>query len=459
MTKRKVLFFLSLIYGCWLLGGCSSDPSGPVELSTWETIQHEVLAANCVGCHTPGTSFARQSGLVLTPDLAYSQLVGVEPRNRAAATDGLMRVSTEGLAGLSKSYFWEKINVSAQDHFYSGHPYYGEIMPLGRAPLTNGQLEFIRQWIQAGAPAEGVVADLGLLTDDRRFDYQGFAPLAPPPDGIQLRLEPFDVAAHFEREVYTYLPLDNAEDIFVNRFEISLRPGTHHFILNKFPENMPRDIMPEPYAIRDLRDEQGNYTDAAGNNLFDWRIMQYQTPVVISQSQRMDFRLPPGVAFRLSAASGLDLNAHYANYSNTIIQGESYANLHLVTADQVEHEAEIFALSNFDIELPAGKTTTLVKEFLFKEDRYVFQLVSHTHDHMVEFTAELIGGPRDGELLYVSYDWEHPAPLRFDPPLFMERGQGFRISATYDNQTDRDLYFGFTRKEEMMILYGYYYAD
>ena len=51
------------------------------------------------------------------------------------------------------------------------------------------------------------------------------------------------------------------------------------------------------------------------------------------------------------------------------------------------------------------------------------------------------------------------APLRFDPPLFMEQGQGLRIRATYDNTEDRDLLFGFTRKDEMMILYGYYYTD
>ena len=41
----------------------------------------------------------------------------------------------------------------------------------------------------------------------------------------------------------------------------------------------------------------------------------------------------------------------------------------------------------------------------------------------------------------------------------MEKGQGLKIRATYDNQMDRDLYFGLTRQDEMMILYGYYYTD
>ena len=273
-------------------------------------------------------------------------------------------------------------------------------------------------------PEKGDVADRSLLQDTQRFEYKAFVPLSAPADDIQLHLGPFDVGAQYEREVFSYQPLDNSEDIYVNRFEISMRPGSHHFIIYKFLEYIPEDVMPEPYTFRDLRDAQGSYTDAQGNDLFDWRAMQYHTPVVISQSQRLDFRLPPGVAIRLPANSGLDLNFHYTNYSDAAITGEAYVNLHLLAPEAVEHEAEIFALSNFDIELPAGQTTTLEKEFFFKEDRHIFQLVSHTHDRMVEFNAEIIGGSRDGELLYISYDWEHPAPLRFDPPSLWKRGRG-----------------------------------
>ena len=229
--------------------------------------------------------------------------------------------------------------------------------------------------------------------------------------------------------------------------------------MNWFPEYTPADIVPQPEILRDLRDEDGNYQDADGYDIFDFRVMQYQTPIVIAQSSRFDFSLPAGVAMRLPAGTGLDLNSHYANTSDQAIDAEVYANLHLLEPSQVEHVAKIFAWSNFDIELPAGKVTTLVKEFTFKEDRQIIQLVSHTHDRMTEFTAEITGGAQDGELIYISNDWEHPAPLRFDPPLSVTAGQGMRIRATYDNQTDRELLFGFTRAEEMMILYGYYYTD
>lgn len=460
MTRCPASHFACLVCAA-AFSACSSDPSGPQEASTWEVIQHDILAANCVSCHTSGTSFARQSDLVLTPGVAYDQLINSTPANRTAAAEGLVRLSDQGLAGLFRSYFWEKINAPDQEHFYADHAGYGEIMPLGRPPLTHGELEFIRRWIVAGAPERGVVVDAGLLQDQTRFELPHFEPLAPIPDGIQLHLEPFEVRANFEREVFRYLPLDNDEDIFVNSFELAMRPGSHHFILYTYPDYTPAEDMPPPYELRDLRDPfTGSYEDSSGEDVFNWRNLLYAKPLVISQSRRLDYRLPPGVAMRLRAGSGVDVNAHYSNETGAAINGEVYVNLGLLEPEEVRHEAKIFAMSNFDIHLPAGQVTTLEKEFFFKEDRHIIQMVSHAHDRMVEFTAEIIGGDRDGELVYVTYDWEHPAPLRFDPPLYAKQGHGMRVRATYDNFTDQDLYFGFTRKDaEMMILYAYYYTD
>ena len=85
--------------------------------------------------------------------------------------------------------------------------------------------------------------------------------------------------------------------------------------------------------------------------------------------------------------------------------------------------------------------------------------MSHAHEQMVEFRVEIMGGERDGELVYIAYDWEHPPILELDPPLVMEPGQGFKVEATYDNWTGRELNFGFLSEDEMMILYGFFYTD
>ena len=114
--------------------------------STWSQIQGDILSNNCVLCHYAGSSFARQSGLVLTQDVAYENLVNVQPRNSSAAADSLVRISSEGgMMGLGKSFLWEKVNAPDQLHFFDNHPNYGAIMPFGLPYLTFGELAFPRR--------------------------------------------------------------------------------------------------------------------------------------------------------------------------------------------------------------------------------------------------------------------------------------------------------------------------
>ena len=107
--------------------------------------------------------------------------------------------------------------------------------------------------------------------------------------------------------------------------------------------------------------------------------------------------------------------------------------MHFAKSSDVVHEVQIFGLSNVDFSLPAEKITTLTEEYRFREWRNIMQLMSHAHEHMLELRVEITGGARHGELVYVSYDWEHPLILELDPPLVLERGEGFKVEATYDN--------------------------
>ena len=52
--------------------------------STWGIIRDRILGPNCAGCHSEGTTFAKQSKLLLTPDAAYGQLVNRKPANTYA---------------------------------------------------------------------------------------------------------------------------------------------------------------------------------------------------------------------------------------------------------------------------------------------------------------------------------------------------------------------------------------
>ena len=97
------------------------------------------------------------------------------------------------MLGLLLSYFWEKININNEAHFYSEHPQYGEIMPLGGPFLTNGELDFIEDWIWEGSPETGIVADPIILNDESMYESPAFVPLDPPAMGVQYHIGPFDV--------------------------------------------------------------------------------------------------------------------------------------------------------------------------------------------------------------------------------------------------------------------------
>jgi len=438
-----------------LLIGCQSDSEltdGDFQpRSSFEVIQHNILEPNCVTCHQDGTSFARQSDLLLSKDVAYEQLVNRAPKNQGALANGLELVGTKGLESLSESFLWEKINFPDFEHFYSDHSEYGELMPLGGPSLTNGELEYIRRWIIEGAPRDGFVVDDDVLADDRRFELPSgtFQGLDPPSSGLQINLGPFEVAPNFERELFYYQPLQNEEPLFVNRVEISMRAGSHHFILYDFPDG---DI-PEAETYRELR--------APDNSLVLETVftMLNQRFVFGTQWRSMDYEFPEGVALRLPANAAFDLNTHYVNRSADPMEGEVAINLHTIDPVEVVHQATNLFLNNTDFNLPRGEVTTLSKTWTFNERRHIFQLTSHAHEHMTEFRIYVVGGANNGELVFFTKDWEHPPLLDMDPPLVLEAGQGLRAVATYDNDTDRVLGFGFRSIDEMMIIFGAFYVD
>ncbi len=425
------------------------------ERATWEVIQQEILTPTCVECHQVGSNFAAQSDLLLTEDVAYGQLVNAVPNNASARGDGLLRVGTDGLASLETSFLWEKINAEEREHFYSDHPHYGALMPLGKPYLTNGQLAFIKEWILGGAPEEGVVAkaEESLLEDTTRYEPPEFVELEPPEQGIQFHLGPFDVPPNFEREFYYFQPMDTTGDLYLERAEIIMRPGSHHFIAYSFSEEVPSWANLTAETYRDIRNLDGSYI--SGNLTATlWHSFGFGT-----QWPYLNYQFPPGVALRIDADLGLDLNSHYINRTDSASVGEVYVNMHLAKPDEIDHAAEVLSLNNFDLELPPNKITTLERTFLFPEDVSVFQLMSHAHEHMLEFRVEMVGGELDGELIYIAYDWEHPPILELNPTLTLEAGQGLRLQATYNNNTNSTINFGFLSSDEMMILFGAYYVD
>lgn len=425
------------------------------QTSTWATIQENIFNRNCVSCHVEGSSFARQSGLVLTANVAYDNLVGAPPHNSAAKADALIRVSKAGgFAGLQQSFLWEKIHAAEQNHFYNDHPNYGQIMPLGSSYLTNGELAFIKAWIEAGAPSGGVVANTNLLNDQTRYTPPDFKVLNAPTQGVQFRLGPFDVwpAQVHDREFLYFEPYQTTEDKFITRYEISMRPGSHHLILYHYPNGK---VPPAARAYRDLRNAAGNINFAVALELSSLFPFQFY---VGTQVPYVNYYLPKDVALRLPAGYGFDINSHSVNRTGQTQKGEAYINLHTVDRSQVKYIADYDNLGNNDITLPPNRVTTISKTFTFNETRHIIQMFSHAHERMTEFSVTRVGGARDGELLYWTNDWAHPPTLELDPPLTINAGERLRISTIYNNTTNQTIRFGPLSTDEMQFLFYIYYS-
>ena len=444
---KRISYFIiifSLFYSC--------EEVGKPERSTWNIIQEEILVSSCFNCHASETAITKQSGLDLSNNEAYGQMVGVSPKNIAAKEDGLVIVSNEGgMKGLAKSFLWEKINAYDREHYLSDHPEYGQMMPPGENFLSDGQLQFVRAWIEAGAPESGIVVEEKLLLDSNRYSPPEFSPLNPPEKGIQLHIKPFEVKANYEREFFQYTDLNIDEDIYANRIQIEMRPGSHHFIIYSFDKNISTSNLPEFDIKRDLRFDDGTM------NVQTLRTMQYHAFFSGTQWPRMDYQLPPGVAFKLNSKFGVDQNSHYVNRSDSIMIGEVFTNIHTIDESEVERVANILNWSNQEILLPPKKLTTLNKTFITDSPIFIGQLFSHAHEKMTEFIVKIKGGERNGELVYWTDDWKHPPIINYDPPIQLNNGEGLELIATYDNPSDKFVTFGFLSTDEMMILFGWYF--
>lgn len=424
----------------------SFGAAAPAAVSSFAKLQQKVFASACVSCHTAGHPYAVQSGLVLDASIAYRSLVTGAVRDATAIQQGISRLVVPG--SVAGSFLHRKLLL-----WDPAQPAMGSAMPLGNTSLSVGQIEFVRRWIEAGAPEAGEVADAALLDDTALPAYAPFAPLTPPPEGkgFQLKIEPFQVSPSFERELFVYRSLGNPTPIYVNRMETRMRSNSHHLLLYDFQANTPSLAIPGKDVIRDIRNADGSL------NFLNMLPMAYHVFFGGSMTPTGGYAFPAGVALRLPANASLDFNVHYVNTSAAPIAGEAYANLHTVDSSQVVHVASTLNLANTGLLLPPMQRTTQTKSFTFAKTTRILSLTSHMHKRGERFVIRVNGGARDGEVVYENTDWEHPRILPYDPSIVLQPGEGLTSIITYNNTTDRVITFGLTSEDEMGIIFGYYY--
>ncbi|SOD77973.1 monooxygenase [Spirosoma fluviale] len=446
---------LALTVGVSALGlnlvSCSKDTTetlAPTETSSFDLIQQKILTPTCAtsGCHLSdkdATYF--QHGLVLAEGVAYQNLVRVDPKNSGAKADGLKRV--KAFASL-ESLLYHKITTTASHH--SGKQY-GNPMPLGGLSLSDGQVEFVRRWIDAGAPKAGNIADAALL-NDKTVAEVAYEPLTVPAagTGFQMAVPSFDIQPNFERELFTRKVLGNTQDVYVNRYETKMRSGSHHFVAYDFRN---KASLPNLNDIRDLRNPDNSL------NIPTVLTMSNHVYLAGSQAQYQDYVFPEGVALLIPAGASFDLNSHFVNKTTAVRKGEAQLNLYTVDKAKVKNIVQTLDLGNTSLSIPAKTRVTLTKTFTFNKARKVLTLTSHMHKLGEKFVIKIVGGARNGEIVYTSTDWENPEIITFKTPIDLQKGEGLMSEITYNNTTSKAVSFGLTSEDEMGIIFGYYYEE
>ncbi|WP_337044192.1 monooxygenase [Emticicia sp. 17c] len=440
---------VSTILTLSLMNSCSKQEQVATEQSSFDLIQDKIFTTSCAtsGCHASENdgTFA-QHGLVLAKGKAYKNLFETDPKLSDARADGLKRVKAYNSL---QSLLYHKLNFDNSHH--SGKTY-GNPMPLGGQPLSAGKIEFVRRWIEAGAPETGNVADKNLLDDTTPSQISPFEALQAPAagTGYQMKLEPFNVAPDFEREIFIRKPLGNTETAYINRIQIKMRPGSHHFILYGFRD--PNNLAPLN-QLRDLRNPDGSLNfvtfQQMGNHIFNFG----------GSEANMDYTFPAGTAVEIAPGATFDMNSHYYNKTTTAIPGEVYINLFTTKKENVKNTLKVLDLANNNLNIPPKQKTVISKTFTFDKNIKVVMLLSHTHKLGEKFEILIKGGARDGEVIYTSTNWEHPEKTNYTPYISLKKGEGLTSKITYNNTTDQTVRFGLTTEDEMGIIFGYYFEE
>ncbi|MCI4667674.1 MAG: hypothetical protein MRZ79_05890 [Bacteroidia bacterium] len=147
----RFLFIVCLSLFMLACGGENPQPSYTPPDSSFGLMYTKIFQTSCAVnlCHD-----GSNNGPLLVGENVYSTLLDSSVLNINALQAGLSYVKA---GEPDRSFLYTKIDFDSTQ-FKFGSP-----MPLGGLSLTNNQIMFVRQWIAAGAPLNGHVADSTLL--------------------------------------------------------------------------------------------------------------------------------------------------------------------------------------------------------------------------------------------------------------------------------------------------------
>lgn len=265
--------------------------------------------------------------------------------------------------------------------------------------------------------------------------------LKKPRHGAQMIVGPIAVPQGSEATECTYFKFPHKHDMAVRRVDIKVRGGSHHIHLYR------------PY------DSAASYPDGHETCDFALNFDVFQL-VLASQTVRLRWELPPGVAFFFRAGEQLLAQTHFVD--NGLLEsppdGWAAFNLHSIPTRKVQSYAGSIFGQDRDVVVPAHSIATATTRCVFPKPVKLLGLTGHYHFRGTRFTVNSWDGVSDGESLYAFEGYNEPLFKAFGAPGPEAEVPGLSWTCTYTNDTDTTFTFGpFTDRNEHCNLFGFYY--
>jgi len=430
-TTIIVAFFLA-----WASGGAAAqdDCEGQVFDSTYDLIQEAIFEnRGCTSdiCH--GSTAA--GGLDLRAGVSYDNLIEAPTETvPGSAIRGLRRVVP---GQKDQSLLFLNLAAGTLPNLWTAPL---RSMPLGLPPLTLGELEAVREWIEQGAPREGTVPGTGELLDaclppPRPIEIEPL-PLPPPGRGLQIRMPKWILPAQRETEVCFTSYYDVSDQVPADALspdgtkfrykDVQIRqdPLSHHLIVDHYRGTVAVDD-PRWGAYRCRGGDKDGQAcaptdlDFCGANALcgsepDKAIacIGFGPPdattsadrVLLTQEASFGQAYPHGVFKEMPVRGLLIWNSHAFNLTDFDGKLEAWVNFEFAPEEeQIYPVGDIFnAASIFAMNVPAFAAQEVCSFNLFPPSTRLFELNSHTHKRGKLFRVydgrfACDGGPRNGQ--------------------------------------------------------------
>jgi len=247
--------------------------------------------------------------------------------------------------------------------------------------------------------------------------------------------------------------LNNDEAIYIEKVTLSNNGGYHHS--NWF--FVPEEDHPGEDGYWNCRDRGFTELGAAvrGGVLFA------QSTQSLYEQQFLD----EGVVIKIPPRHKIIAGGHLLNLANRQFDTELRMSLEIVHPSQVKTIVSPFRFTFFDLNIHpqtqtrVSATCDFSRAFQGELDMDLFWVLPHYHYLGNYFELSLVGGERDGEVIY-SLDGFNAEPngKAFKPALSLDRATGFKFTCGFNNPRDEFVGWGIG-DQEMCVMLGFTRSD